>query len=340
MLPEELFMAAGLLPFRMRATGSTDNEAADAYFSNLNCTFPRHCLSVGLEGGFEFLDGVVCLNSCDHIRRLYDTWRRHVPTGFIEFVTLPRQSGPDQIAWYTQEFRQLQEKLERHFDVRITAEALRQAIKLANETRRLQRQLYELRKRERPPITGAEALTVMVAGTAMPKPQYNALLRTVLEEFSARDGGGTHRARLMVTGGILDDPAWVRAIEEVGGLVVADITCFGARLMWEDVDEHMDDPLEALARYYLADRPSCPRVYDQQERRSHFAIELCRAFGCDGIVGEKLMFCDQWNIEHYLLDADLKAAGIPFLSLERTYITSATGQLKTRVQAFIETMGK
>src|SRR5574337_1220741 len=98
MLPEELFMAAGLLPFRMRATGSTNNEAADAYFSNLNCTFPRHCLSVGLEGGFEFLDGVVCLNSCDHIRRLYDVWRRHVPTGFIEFVTLPRQSGPDQIA--------------------------------------------------------------------------------------------------------------------------------------------------------------------------------------------------------------------------------------------------
>jgi len=82
-------MAAGLLPFRMRATGSRDNQAADAYFSNLNCTFPRHCLGVGLEGGFDFLDGIVCLNSCDHIRRLYDTWRRHVPTPFIEFVTLP-----------------------------------------------------------------------------------------------------------------------------------------------------------------------------------------------------------------------------------------------------------
>jgi len=340
MLPEELLMAAGLLPFRMRATGSTDNEAADAYFSNLNCTFPRHCLSVGLEGGFEFLDGVVCLNSCDHIRRLYDVWRRHVPTGFIEFVTLPRQTGPDQIAWYTEEFRQLQAKLERHFDVRITPEALWQAIKLANETRRLQRQLYELRKRERPPLTGAEALTVMVAGTAMPKVEYNALLRTLLGDLQARETTGSYRARLMVTGGILDDPAWVRAVEEVGGLVVADITCFGARLMWEDIDESVSDPLAALARYYLADRPSCPRLYDKQAQRSHFAIEMCRTFGCDGIIGEKLMFCDQWNIEHYLLDTDLKAAGIPFLSLERTYLTSATGQLKTRVQAFIETMGK
>jgi benzoyl-CoA reductase subunit C len=110
--------------------------------------------------------------------------------------------------------------------------------------------------------------------------------------------------------------------------------------MWEDIDETASDPLEALARYYLADRPSCPRIYDKQEQRSHFAIAMCRAFGCDGIIGEKLMFCDQWNIEHYLLDTDLTAAGIPFLSLERTYLTSATGQLKTRVQAFIETMGK
>ena len=67
---------------------------------------------------------------------------------------------------------------------------------------------------------------------------------------------------------------------------------------------------------------------------------MFREFGCDGIVGEKMVFCDQWNVEHYLLDADLEKAGIPFLSLERSYVTESTGQLKTRVQAFIETMGK
>jgi benzoyl-CoA reductase/2-hydroxyglutaryl-CoA dehydratase subunit BcrC/BadD/HgdB len=110
--------------------------------------------------------------------------------------------------------------------------------------------------------------------------------------------------------------------------------------MWEDVDEGAGDPLLALARYYLADRPSCPRLYGSQERRSQFAIQMFRDFGCDGIVGEKMVFCDQWNVEHYLLGADLERAGIPFLSLERSYLTSGTGQLMTRVQAFIETMGK
>ena len=78
----------------------------------------------------------------------------------------------------------------------------------------------------------------------------------------------------------------------------------------------------------------------EQEKRSQLAIQMFHEFGCDGIVGEKMVFCDQWNVEHYLLGADLKEAGIPFLSLERSYVTEGTGQLKTRVQAFIETMGK
>ncbi len=92
MLPEELFMAAGLLPFRMRATGSTGTDLADSYFTNLNCSFPKHCLNLALEGTFEFLDGLVYANSCDHIRRLHDNWKRKVPIDFIGFLSLlPRR---------------------------------------------------------------------------------------------------------------------------------------------------------------------------------------------------------------------------------------------------------
>ena len=65
MVPEELFLAAGLLPFRMRATGSTGTELADAYFTRLNCSFPRNCFNLALEGEFDFLDGLVGINSCD-----------------------------------------------------------------------------------------------------------------------------------------------------------------------------------------------------------------------------------------------------------------------------------
>jgi len=339
MLPEELFMAAGLLPFRMRATGSAGTDSADSYFTNNNCTFVRHCFSLALEGGFDFLDGVVVINSCDQIRRIYDNWKRKVDTPFVEIVALPRSGGPDQVKWFTEEFHRLKDRLEEHFGVAITSEALRDAIGVTNQTRRLQREMYELRKRDRPPVTGAEALAVMVAGTAMPKAQYNELLRELLDELRDRQIENSYRARLMVTGGILDDPAWIAAVEEVGGLVVTDGTCFGGRLMACDIGEDASDPMEALAQYYLADRPSCPRMIDTQVKRRNYTVEMARAFNCDGIVGEKMVFCDMWQIEQFMMTMDLQAEEIPFLKLEREYVTSGTGQLKTRVQAFIESMG-
>jgi benzoyl-CoA reductase subunit C len=244
------------------------------------------------------------------------------------------------VKWFSEEFQHLKDRLEEHFAVEITSDALREAIAVTNETRRLQRELYELRKRDRPPVTGAEALAVMVAGTAMPKVRYNELLRELLEELRDRQIQGRYRARLMLTGGILDDPSWVAAVEQIGGLVVTDATCFGGRLMACDIDAEAGDPIAALARYYLADRPSCPRMIDTRVKRRDFTVEMARAFGCDGIVGEKMMFCDMWQVEQFMLAMDLHEAGIPFLALEREYVTSGTGQLKTRVQAFIESMGK
>ncbi|TET75595.1 MAG: 2-hydroxyacyl-CoA dehydratase [Dehalococcoidia bacterium] len=339
-VPEEMITAAGMVPFRMRATGSTSTEESDAFYSSINCSFARHCFNLALIGEFKFLDGIICVNSCDHVRRIYDNWKRFVPVDFIEIMSLPRKTGPDQVEWYRNETAMLKENVEKHFGVEISDDTLWKAIKLHNETRRLQRKLYELRKQEKPPITGAETLAVMVAGTAMPKEQYNEMLRELLDELSGSEGPGTHRARLMIVGGILDDPAYIKVIEDQGGLVVTDSTCFGTRLMWVEVDENASDPIAALAQYYIADRPSCPRFYGEHDNRAQFVKDMVREFNCDGIIGERLMFCDSWLVEHYMLDQDVRADGIPFLKLDREYLTSAIGQLRTRVQAFLETMGR
>ena len=339
-VPEEMITAAGMVPFRMRATGSTSTEESDAFYSSINCSFPRHCFNLALIGEFKFLDGIICVNSCDHVRRIYDNWKRFVPIDFIEVMSLPRKTGPDQVEWYRDELAMLKGNIEKHFGLEISDDTLWKAIKLHNETRRLQKKLYELRKQEKPPITGAETLAVMVAGTAMPKEQYNEMLRELLDELSGSEGPGTHRARLLIVGGILDDPAYVKVIEDQGGLVVTDSTCFGSRLMWVEVDESASDPIAALAQYYIADRPSCPRMYGEHDNRAKYVIDMCREFNCDGAIGERLMFCDSWLVEHYMLGQDLKAVNIPFLKLDREYLTSGIGQLRTRVQAFLETMGR
>jgi benzoyl-CoA reductase/2-hydroxyglutaryl-CoA dehydratase subunit BcrC/BadD/HgdB len=339
-VPEELIMAAGFLPLRMRATGSTGTELSDVYYSSINCSFPRHCFNMALRGEFDFLDGLICMNTCDHVRRIYDNWKVALKTPFIEILSFPRKSTEVQVGWYKDELTLWKQRMEEHFAVEVGDEDLWQAIRLTNEKRRLQRQLYELRKAESPPITGAESLAVMVAGTAMPAERYNGLLRELLGELRQSTGSSDYRARLMVIGGILDDPAYMKVLEEQGGLVVTDSSCFGTRIMWEDVDENASDPITALARYYVADRPSCPRMYGDQPKRAGFISNMIRDFKVDGAIGEQLKFCDNWIVEHYMNELDFKESGVPFLKLEREYIVSGVGQLRTRVQAFIETMGK
>jgi benzoyl-CoA reductase/2-hydroxyglutaryl-CoA dehydratase subunit BcrC/BadD/HgdB len=337
-VPEELFSAAGLLPFRMRGTGSQSTELSDAYFSSINCSFPRHTFNQALLGEFDFLDGLVCINSCDHVRRIYDNWKRALKTPFVQVMSLPRKIEEPQVEWYDEELRLLKGQLEEHFEVEIDDERIRAATRLHNEVRALQKRLYELRRADRPPITGTETLAVMVAGTAMPKQRYKELLEELLEELSASEGCGAYRARVMIVGGELDDPEYIRIIEEQGGLVVADSTCFGSRLMWEPVDEAASDPIRALARYYIQERPSCPRMYGDQPRRIDYTRSLAREYKVDGIIGERLLFCDQWLVEHYMTTLDLGKDGIPFMVLDREYVLSGQGQIRTRVQAFIETL--
>ena len=337
-VPEELLTAAGLMPFRMRGAGSTSTELSDAFFSSINCSFPRHTFNQALRGEYDFLDGLVCINSCDHVRRVYDNWIRNLKTPFVQVMSLPRKVQQPQIEWYRDELNILKGQLAEHFGVEITDACVRDAIRLHNEIRALQKRLYELRKGDRPPITGAETLAVMVAGTAMPREEYKALLRELLDELARSEGSGDYRARLMIVGGELDDPEYVEIIEGQGGLVVTDSTCFGSRLMWRKVDEDEEDPIRALARYYIADRPSCPRMYGDQPNRIAYTRELAREFRVDGVIGERLLFCDQWVVEHYMTSQDLKKDGIPFLTLDREYILTGKGQLRTRVQAFLETI--
>lgn len=336
--PEEVITAAGVLPIRMRASGSTSTELADAYLSSINCSFCRHCFNMGLQGECDFLEGVVWLNNCDHVRRIYDNWIRKVNTPLTHMMSLPKMTTGVQVEWFREELAIFKEALEKHLGITVTDEKLREAIKLHNQTRRLLRQLYELRKKDNPPITGAETLSVVVASTAMPREQFNQMLKELLEELSDAEGIKDYRARLMIVGSILDDPAYIKVIEEQGGLVVTDSLCFGSRIVWNEVAEGANDPLTALARYYIQDKPACPRMFDTQQKRSKFISDMIKEFKVDGVIGERMIFCDLWTVENYMLNIDMKEEGVPFMKLDREYIMAGVGQLRTRAQAFLESI--
>jgi len=226
--------------------------------------------------------------------------------------------------------------LEEHFQVKITDEALRQSIKTYNEKRRLLKSLYELRKKEAPPITGAEALAIVIASTSMPVEEFNQLLKQMLDEVNGRDGFSDYSARLLLAGGELDDRAYIELIEELGGLVVTDALCVGLRQFWDLVDED-SEPIAALAKRYLERTISCPRMIDYQ-RRLKFIKDLANEFEVDGIIVQRMKMCDNWGCEGPMIQWRAREEGMPCMILEREYLMSAVGQMRTRVQAFLETI--
>jgi benzoyl-CoA reductase/2-hydroxyglutaryl-CoA dehydratase subunit BcrC/BadD/HgdB len=343
-IPEELFTAAGILPYRMRATGCTGTELSDAYFSNINCTFVRDSFDLLLRGSMNFLDGLVVHNFCDHMRRIYDNCKAtasitsQIP--FQHFVVLPKKRGDEQVAHYRLELESLKKHLEEHFHVQITDEKLSDAIKIHNTTRRLQREIYELRKRDIPPITGAEMLAVMVGGTTMPRKYYNELLQQLVDDLkTAKVDTPKPKARLMVVGGgAVDDPRLIEVLESQGGMVVADALSFGSRAISADVVE-TGDPITALAHFELFDRTPTVRLCLTSAERNEFVLNMAREYRADGVISVATQYCDPWNFESLNTERYLEPKKVPHLALQCEYLLSGVGQMKTRVQAFMETLG-
>ncbi len=339
-IPEEIFVAAGLLPFRIRGTGSQGTELADQYYTQVSCTFPRHSFDQALRGEFDFLDGLVVGTSCDTIRHTFDNWKHAgLKTPFTYLLHRPHVTGELQVDYYRRQLEKLKSAVEEHFAARITDEKLWEAIELCDETRRLQQELYALRKVPNPAITGSETVAVMVAGASMPKTDDNAALRTLLAELGTAPGGGkAGAARLMIAGCAHDDPSLCAIVEAEGGIVVTDFTCFGGKVMLESIGPRSGDPLLALARYGVLDRPFCPKIGGAHPMRKQAVLDMVRDFKVDGVIGQVLVSCDPWGGEMFLLKDELKEAGIPMLKFETDYLPSSVGQLTTRVQAFLETV--
>jgi benzoyl-CoA reductase/2-hydroxyglutaryl-CoA dehydratase subunit BcrC/BadD/HgdB len=169
----------------------------------------------------------------------------------------------------------------------------------------------------------------------MPKEEYNRHLKELIDELRTEEGVDGYKARLMVVGPAIEDPEFFEVIEDSGGLIVTDSTCYGTRLFQDKVDESGDDPLAALARYYLISRPGCPHSVGQS-KRSDYVRRIAQEYAVDGIIGARLKFCENWGMEHHMLDDAMKEDDIPCLILEKEYQLGGVGQVRTRVQAFLE----
>ncbi len=337
-IPEEVMDAINVMPIRLRPIGARDTGLADAYMSRLNCTYTRYMLDVALDNKLDFMEGLVCFNSCDHVRRMYDNLKWKVKLPFYHFLSIPHHADEDAIKWFRKEIMNFKFHMENHFKKKIEASELARAIKEYNEFRTLTQQLNDLRKIDNPVVTGEEVLKANLASVSMRKSQYNDYLKKFLEECKDRSGIGG-RVRLLIAGSQIDDPEYIKIIEDQGGLVVTDMNCLGTKYS-EGLIQETGDPYENLARRYLSKNP-CPRMIDEitdHKARLKHMKRLIKEYSVDGVIFQKIIMCDFHAGDNYLFIQELDDLGVPTLDLEREYLLSGVGQLKTRIQAFMEVL--
>lgn len=342
-VPHEILHAADILPVRLRATGCQDYSEAEVWMSSFSCSFAKSILQYFIDGVYD-LDGLITSDGCMQAVRIFDNWKwiSAKPENKDQFtyeLGVPRKSSPTTKEFYIGELHELAEALEGLTGNKITDEKLLESIKLYNEERRLVKQLLELQKEKNPVITGAEAMTIMIASTNMPIEEYIALLKAFLADAPNRKPVTDHRARLMLIGSALDDPEWVKVIEDKGGLVVADTLCLGSMGFGDELVVDKNDIIGSIGNYYL-DRIVCPRMIDNRDALHELIISRAKAYNVDGLVYEKMQNCECWGGENVFLEQELKDAGIPLLNLDREQKMANKGQLEIRAEAFIEMIEK
>jgi len=338
-LPEEIIHAAGMMPFRVTGgVGEIKMEAADSILHIYSCSYTRTCLQRLISGHYDFLDGFLNCGTCDGMRRLGDAWESRsvdakVPLPYA--ISVPHKFHDKAEALYADEFSKLRGIIEKEYGCRITDEALADSITLYNHTRRLLRRLYNLRKSDSPPVSGYEVQEVLNTAVAMPREEFNPLLEEFLKEIETRPGIDGDRPRLMINGSIMNNPHFIKGIEDLGANMVVDSLCNGSRYFWGEVDlEAFDNPIEALANYYLQKLP-CPRVAPP-EKRFEFINSLVKEFRVEGVISEIVRYCSIHIYDEPRIKARLEDIDVPALTLEKEYTEGISGQVKTRVQAFIE----
>lgn len=333
-LPPELLLAAGLYPLRLRGIIGRDSASGDAYLSHLTCSFIRCVTAAVLDGGYDFLAGQISLNTCDHVRRGNDVLIAKSDLSYHGFLSVPRSFREDLFPWYLEELTRLKSSLEERFKVSVTDQALREAITRMNPVRERLQRLEALRRAEPPLLTGTEALTAAVAARSLRPEPFLELADALISAAESGEPVSGLRARVILIGGELDDPRFLAVIEGQGAHVAGDLLCFGSRGLGRAVVAG-PDPLSDLARAYLYQVP-CARMMGEFPRRYEEMLKLYAESKAEGIIFQRIKFCQIWSTEVHNLRHRFESAPLPFLVLEREYGTVPTGQVKTRVQAFLE----
>lgn len=335
-IPEEIIIAAGFQPCRIMGTTSPVGLANTYLIGNIS-SFVQGCLESALKREYDFLEGMVLSNDTDAMKRLYDTWIRTINTPFVHLIDTPKIITNFSIQKYNDEINNLILNFEDFFKIKITKDELKSAIILCNKTRALLNGINEFRKDEAPLISASDFLKLCKLSMVYSKEIFNDLVAEFMEDLrlGSRNNLLKGSKRVLLMGSFQDQPYLLNAIEENGCQVVCEDMCTRIRYFRDLVDED-DDPINALAKRYL-NKPPSARMSDFT-KRADYIKGLIEEFKIQAVVYYILKFDDPYLFEFPDMKLYINSLGLPVLRIESEHSSSATGQIKTRIQAFTETL--
>ena len=347
-IPEVLLNVDNCISVRLRAPKTGSLDISTYYMSNYTCDYARALVERAIEGGYQFLDAMIGVDACSAMNRSMEHFEvlkvNSKEKFFVTHTDMPLKVTDYYIDSYTTQMREhVLNRLTETFGVDTSDEALRKAVAEHNEVCKIISEIAEMRKLDNPIITGYEFHVITLATYVAPKYLLIDKLEETLKELKTRrpDKKTPYRARVVVVGSEVDDIDFIKLVEETGAYVCADRFCYGSFPGRDPIVLTDDeDALTQICRQYM-NRAQCPRYMNMPKMigRREYVNQLAKEYEADGIIYEQIKFCDPWAYERmlgsHILNDDY---GYPVLSVDRPYNIASSGQMRTRVQAFVESM--
>jgi benzoyl-CoA reductase/2-hydroxyglutaryl-CoA dehydratase subunit BcrC/BadD/HgdB len=345
-VPEELVWAAGAIPVGLCAGTQFSVPLAEEVLPRNTCALIKS--SYGFKMGrtcpyVQACELIIGETTCDGKKKMFELLEELHPVYVME---VPNKKTPQARELWHKEVIAIKKVIEELTGNKITAEKLSEATGLVDQRRLALQRLYRLRQARPVPISGKDALLVTQVSfyddVKRNTQQVNALCDELEKRVAAGKGVAPANApRILVSGCPMAIPNWKlhHLLESAGAVVVAEESCTGTRLFSDLVTpgKTLDDQLKAIAERYMNIHCAC---FTPNRERCDDVVRMVREYGVDGVVHYNLLFCHTYANEAVGIKGRLEKEGIPLLRIETDYSDADTGQLKTRIEAFLEMVKK
>lgn len=334
--PEEIAHAAGMLPVKVRGAQLEPRQAGSRFGSYL-CSILKTSLEVAMTGRLP-LDMFVTHPICDSARNLAGIFGRNLPFP-SQILYLPQNANSAFAAEYlAEEYHRLGEDVSQISGQPISDEALRDSIILYNQSRRLLRSLYQLKREEPWRLAIDEAYVLVALSGLLPREDYLKLLEYAMTLLQQRTATRRDLLRVVWDGGFCEQPPidMLRVVAR-SCYVVDDDLLIGQRYLLEDVPED-GDPWIALAESYLHRSNWCAVQHDLRKPKEAMLLERIRKSGAQAAIITAAKMCEPGLDEQVAYSKALDEAGIAYFISEFEEQMSGFEGLQIQLETFAENL--